>query len=261
MKRYLCSRGGPGSARGRKRTSNGPTELLFHHARRARLVQHRVPSGSTPRAKSWDLTTMLPSIPTASCSIKAATPRSTCPACPIPMPTGSTPRAKSWDATDAAGSHGFLLDQGSYTTLDVPGSIDLCLTGSTPRAKSWEVTTMLPATIPTASCSIMATTPRSTCPVARRILFALRDQRLGPNRGILLPMRLAPTASCSIRAATPHSMCPARPQYLCHRDQRLRPNRGIATTMLPKYPRLPARSGQLHHARRARLDLVPKPTG
>jgi uncharacterized membrane protein len=32
--------------------------------------------------------------------------------------------------TDAAGnSHGFLLDQGSYTTLDVPGSINTYANG------------------------------------------------------------------------------------------------------------------------------------
>src|SRR5262245_59827603 len=44
---------------------------------------------------------MLLTISTASCSIRAATPRSKCPArpIPIPMPTGSTPRAKSWEFT------------------------------------------------------------------------------------------------------------------------------------------------------------------
>jgi uncharacterized membrane protein len=38
------------------------------------------------------------------------------------MPLGSTPRDKSWDRGPLSGySHGFLLDNGNYSTLDLPG--------------------------------------------------------------------------------------------------------------------------------------------
>ena len=42
---------------------------------------------------------MLPPMSMVSYWIRAATPRSTCPARTLPRPTGSTPRAKSWEFT------------------------------------------------------------------------------------------------------------------------------------------------------------------
>jgi probable HAF family extracellular repeat protein len=63
--------------------------------------------------------------------------------------------------------HGFLFDNGSYTTLDVPVGPRpgpsccpyISATGITTRAKSWEGTEVLTGL--TAFSSIMAVTPRS----------------------------------------------------------------------------------------------------
>jgi uncharacterized membrane protein len=44
------------------------------------------PEGSTPRAKSWEVTSMPRALATASCSIRAATSRSTCPVQSLPVP-------------------------------------------------------------------------------------------------------------------------------------------------------------------------------
>src|SRR5258708_4759475 len=38
------------------------------------------------------------------------------------MPMGSTTLARSWEGTISDIAHGFLLSEGSYSTLDVPGS-------------------------------------------------------------------------------------------------------------------------------------------
>jgi probable HAF family extracellular repeat protein len=66
------------------------------------------PKGSTPRAKSWERTTMLLAMAMASCTITVTTPRSTGLGCSLPLPAGSTPRVKSWAITtmlpDSTGS-------------------------------------------------------------------------------------------------------------------------------------------------------------
>jgi probable HAF family extracellular repeat protein len=68
-------------------------------------------------------------MPTASCSIRAATPPSTCPGI-LPFPINITIATGINDSGQIVGGyhtggfriHGFLFDQGSYTTLDVPGA-------------------------------------------------------------------------------------------------------------------------------------------
>jgi probable HAF family extracellular repeat protein len=113
-----------------------------------------------------------------------------------------------YDGGAANRGHGFLLDNGSYTTLDVPGSIG---TGASGINASGQIVGSYSdaAGIPTASCSIMAATPRSTCP-ARPIRMPPGSMLPVRSWDITTMLRTNPMAFSWIRAPTPRSTCPAR---------------------------------------------------
>jgi hypothetical protein len=154
--------------------------------------------------------------------------------------------------SDPAGNfHGFLFDQGSYSTLDVPGS-------------KWTYANGI-----NASGQIVGSYTDAADAAYSAHGFLL-DQ--GSYTTLDVPGAIA-TSAYGINASgqivgsyldagySPHGFLldqgkRARLVYGVYRsslwDQRLGPNRGKLRYRLRDIPRLPARSGELHHARPAR---------
>ena len=122
-----------GQLRGRGRHARvRPQRRHLHDDRCPRLDTHDAPRHQRLRPDRGRATQTLAAILHGFLLQRAApSPRSTCPARPSrPMPARSTTPARSSDAsTQAAPNVGYLLSEGTYTTLDVPDSISSAALG------------------------------------------------------------------------------------------------------------------------------------
>ena len=185
-------------------------------------------------------------------------PRSTCPARPGPQSTGiARTRLRESSMMPSGNTHGFVLSNGVYTTIDVPGAVSTSVNGINANGELAGIYDdgARFSRLFLEQGRLHHARPARLDPHASRL-----PQRARPGRGsrTAMPSNRRVTASSGARASSPRSTCPDDDPLFGTVAFGINDHGEIVGDYVDarwQPPRLRAEQGRLHDARRARFHV------